>query len=102
MTVSRGKRVIGLLINLITFNGLFLGNLILLLTSGRTVGGMVAGYKYQNGGLKILVLWLTKVLAALLTVITFGIFWIVDVVTMDKRDGTFAESWASNLKESTK
>lgn len=100
MTISRGKRVLGLLINLITLNGLFLGNLILLLTSGRTVGGLVAGYKYQNGGIRILVLWITKVLAALLTVITFGIFWLVDVITMEKRDGTFAESWASNIKVS--
>ena len=97
MTISRGKRFLGFLINAITFQGLIIGNLILLLTSGKTVGGLVAGYKYESTS-KVLVLWLTKMLTGVLYVITFGIFWIVDIATMAKKDGTYGEVWASNRK----
>ena len=98
MTISRGKRVLGFLINTITFQGLIIGNLILLLTSGKTVGGLVAGYKYESAGAKILVLWIMKMFAGVLYVITFGIFWIVDIATMTKKDGTYGEKWADNKK----
>ena len=100
MTITRKQRTIGFLINLITLNGLIIGNLILLLSSGKTVGGLVAGYKYQEGGAKVVMLYFTKMLATILYFVTFGIFWIFDVVTLEKRDGTFAESWAGNLKVS--
>ena len=98
MTISRGKRMLGLLINVITLNGLVLGNLILLLTSGRTIGGMVAGYKYDKSGPELVILLVTDILSAILYVITFGIFWIVDISTMQNRNGTFAEKWADTRK----
>ena len=98
MTITRGKRFLGLIVNMITLNGLMIGNLILLLTAGKTVGGLVAGYKYENGGSKILLLWIMKMLVAILYGITLGIFWIYDIATMEKRDGTFAEAKAGNLK----
>lgn len=98
MTISRGKRVLGLFINMITLNGLLLGNLILLLTSGKTIGGMVAGYKYDTAGPQLVVLLVTNILSAILYMITLGIFWIVDISTMQNRDGTFAEQWASIKK----
>ena len=98
MTISRGKRVLGFIINVITLNGLFIGNPILLLTSGRTVGGIVAGYKFEKAGVEIILLWIMKILVGVLYVITFGIFWIIDIVTMGNRNGTFAESWANNRK----
>ncbi|WKX02436.1 hypothetical protein [Candidatus Mycoplasma mahonii] len=98
MTITRGQRFIGFLINLITFNGLGIGNLILLLTSGRTIGGIVAGYKYEHGGIEIVLTWLVRILISFLILFTLGIFWIVDIATMEKRDGRFYEAWSNNRK----
>ena len=98
MTISRGKRVLGAIVNSITFFGLGIGNLFLLLTAGKTVGGLVADYKYEKGGMALLKLAIMKMAVMALYGITLGIFFVYDIVTMEKRDGTFAESWADNRK----
>lgn len=94
MTISRGKRVIGGIINA----KLWIGNLILPFAKKTTIGGLVAHYEFEKDGFDLVILFLFKCLSGLITIFTFGIFWIVDICTMQNRNGTFAEAWANNRK----
>ena len=97
LTISRTKRVLGILINLITFNFLFVGNIVLLATKRTTLGGLVVGYKFSEEG-SLVIYFFTLLLMNVGNYFTLGILWLVDVITMEKRDGTFAEKLADIKK----
>lgn len=90
MEISRTKRFIGGLVNFITLGLLIIGNPILLITGRTTIGGIVSGYKYDTNG-SLILLYFAKILVAIGYGLTLGILWIIDVIGMDKRNGTFAE-----------
>ena len=98
LTVSRTRRVISILINTLTFNFLIIGNLILLFTKRTNLGGIVTGWRFNNGGTKIVIYYFTLILSGIGYALTLMILWIVDIVTLGKRDGTFAEKMAGIKK----
>lgn len=84
-------------------------NILLLLVKSTTIAGLILGYKYvdkdskENLSLsKLILLGLCQFLNQICYSITLGIFWIVDVTTLQKRNGTYAEKWANVVKTSTK
>lgn len=103
LTVSRGKRFLGSFINVITLNFLFIGNFIMVAAKGQTLGGAALGYKYENGGLlTLLKIWGGMIISGLMYGFTLGIMFIVDLVTMGKRDGWMWENWFECKKVSSR
>ena len=103
MKVSRTRRFIGTLINVITFNFLIIGNLYLLFTKGKTLGGSVMGYKYSKSGIETMVKILVGlIISGFMWGITFGIMFIYDVVTMSQRNGWLWENWLDCKKTNGK
>ena len=99
LTVSRTRRFLGVLINVITLNGLVIGNLILAFTKNTTVGGLVMGYKWNKGGASMVIYFFSLIVMGFAYALTFYILWLVDVITMQNRNGTFAEKIAGIHKQ---
>lgn len=103
LQVSRGKRFLGSFINAITFNFLIIGNFVLMLTSGKTLGGLAMGYKYEQAGFIALIkVWAGLIVSFLLYGITFSIFFWVDLGMMGKRNGWSWEKWFDIRKKSSR
>ncbi|CAM9147212.1 hypothetical protein MYMA111404_03915 [Mycoplasma marinum] len=95
MQVNRTRRFFAVIVNsiaAITIIGLIV-NLVMIFTSSKTIGGIVLGYKYKfsTPGIGQFLYWIMLMVMGFLYGLTFGILWIVDVVMMDKNNGTFAE-----------
>lgn len=95
------------LMSIYAINFLVVGTLqlICLITKSTTVGGLVMGYKFFDNSKSedakigsLIKLGLFYILLGFLYMITLGIFWIVDVSTLGKRDGNFGEKWANVRK----
>lgn len=94
LEVSRSRRFVGAFLNAITLNFLLIGNLILVLTKGATLGGLALGYKYEKPGFgTAMKIFAGGIISGLLYFITFYIFFIVDVCMMGRNNGWFWEKW---------
>lgn len=119
LEIKRGKRFVAFIIN-----GLFAGgssyasqslqvtvstlaaiwailNLVFIFKDHQSIGGKAMGYKWvsrDEEDVNVIKLGLFIFASALLSSITLGIFWIVDIATLQNRNGSFAEKWAGVKK----